>query len=239
MSLDSTSQAPSPGSERTTEVRVHPTAHAVSGDSAAIAYSVHRIVPGPNGESQQAFVLFSSDRGATWTPVPLVRTVWSSVRFCGFPVWPPESIDTIETKDGLLRIGFRDEWVAFEPGGESLWDGIRWPNGLWTVTRLRLMDYDGADIPGQAAATEVILPEGFARPSGIELETIASRLAREVPSPAMMERYPWLTAILAGSPFAIWGAAWQSWTAASAVIAGLLIASILIQRRHRRRMTRL
>jgi hypothetical protein len=237
MSLDSTSEAPPPGSERT-EIRFHPTAQAVSGDSAAIAYSVHRIVPGPNGESQEAFVLFSSDRGATWTPVPLVRTVWSIVRFWGFPVWPPESIGTIDLKDGRLRIGFRDDWVAFEPGGESLWDGIRRPNGLWIVKRLRLMDYDGADTPGQAASIEVILPEGCANPPRAELEAVASRLARDVPSPAMMERYPWLTAILAGSPFAVWGAGWQSWTAASAVIVGLITASILIQRRRRRRATR-
>src|SRR5262245_15635501 len=94
------------------------TAQVVAGDLAAIAYSVRRLVRGPNGESHQAFVLCTRDRGVSWTALPLVRTIGSHLRFAGFPVWPPESIDAIDLAAGRLRIRFRDEWVAFEPGGE-------------------------------------------------------------------------------------------------------------------------
>ena len=162
--------------------RYHATAHAVAGDVAAIAYSVERSNRGPNGESHQAFVVCSHDAGATWAPVPLVRTIGSSIRFWGFPVWPPEYIDTMGVERGLLRIGFRDDWVPFEPGGESLWTATHSSRRLWTVARIRLMDYDGRDVPGAPPPIDVELPPGFGLPSLRMLEVIASRVAADGPS---------------------------------------------------------
>src|SRR5678816_13467 len=103
--------------------RYRATAQHVAGDLAAIAYTVELLVTGPNGEGHQAFVLSTRDRGASWKALPLARTIASHFRFWGFPVWPPESIDAIDLDADKWRIRFRDEWVPFEPGGESLWTG--------------------------------------------------------------------------------------------------------------------
>lgn len=214
----------------------HATAQHAAGDSAAIAYSVQRADRGPSGEAFQTFVVCTRDRGATWTPVPLVRTIASHFRYWGFPVWPPESVDAIDGADGALSLRFRDEWVMFEPGGESLWSGTRGRGGLWTVTRVRLMDYDRADRgnTGSAPAIEVSLPPGFAPPPSPLLDAVASRIARDTPSRAL-DKYGWLIAIPAGSSFAIWGASWRSVVATIVILAVLPITTILVARRRRRR----
>jgi len=210
----------------------HATAQHAAGDCAAIAYSVERTVRGPSGESFAAFVVCTRDRGASWTPAPLVRTIWSNFRHWGFPVWPPESIDEIDGADGKLGIRFRDEWVMFEPGGESLWRGTRGSDGVWSVVRVRLMDYDRADRGNTsgAPAIEVSLPPEFVPPPRALLDAVATRLARDTPSRAL-DRYGWLIAIPAGSSFAVWGASWRSVAVTIGILLVLPITSILVARR--------
>ena len=176
----------------------------------------------------------SRDAGATWIPVPLVRTIWSSIRFWGFPVWPPEYIDTIGVERGLLRIGFRDDWVPFEPGGESLWTANLPSRRLWTVARIRLMDYDGLDVPGAPPAIDVELPPGFGLPSLRMLEVIASRVAADGPS-RFADRYPWIWSIPVGVTAATSGPGWALLAALAATAVGVPVLSVLFERRRRRR----
>jgi hypothetical protein len=216
------------------EPRYYASAQHVAGDCAAIAYTVEADVLGPNGETKQSLLLVTRDRGATWTSAPLVRTIWSNLRFWGYPVWPPESIDAVEIDDASLRIRFRDEWVPFEPGGESLWSGLRRSSDLWTVARIRLMDYDGDDSPAWVAPIEVSLPPEFAAPSQAQLSALASRIAADRPSSAY-DRHGWLLAIPCAAPFAVWGASWRSLAATIVMLAALPITSILLARRRCRR----
>ena len=215
--------------------RYHATSQGVAGDNAAIAYSVQLEVRGPNGESTQAFVIVTRDRGATWTPAPFVRTIASNLRFWGFPVWPPEAIDEIEFDDGSLRIRFRDEWMMFEPGGESMWTGRRLPGDLWTVARVRLMDYDNADKATTAPPIDVSLPAEISPPPPTVVDALASRIARSVP-PRGIDHYAWLIAIPCAAPFAVWGPSWRSIAAAIAMVTAIPIVNILIARRHARRV---
>jgi hypothetical protein len=46
-------------------------------------------------------------------------------------VWPPEAISELRIDRGRLSMIFRDEWVPFEPGGESLWRAEQEPSGRW------------------------------------------------------------------------------------------------------------
>jgi hypothetical protein len=114
--------------QRTASEPYQATARVVAADFAAIDYSVTREQPGPNGECRQAMILWSSDAGRTWAPLPLVRTLRSHLRFWGFPVWPPESIDSISLESGAVHLHFHDEWVPHEPGGESLPPGFEPPS---------------------------------------------------------------------------------------------------------------
>ncbi len=216
------------------EPRYHASAQHVAGDCAAIAYSVEGDSYGPNGQLKQSVVLFTRDRGATWTPAPLVRTIWSNFRYWGFPVWPPESIDAIEIDAASLRMRFRDEWVPFEPGGESLWSARRGSGDLWTVARIRLMDYDGADSPASVAPIEVSLPPEFAAPSRVLLDALVSRVAATVPISAF-DRHGWLLAIPCAAPFAVWGASWRSFAATIVMLLALPVTAILVARRRCRR----
>jgi len=216
------------------EPRYYATAQHVAGDCAAIAYTLEADVLGPNGETKQSVVIVTRDRGATWTPAPLVRTIRSNFRYWGFPVWPPESIDAIELDHASLRIRFRDEWVPFEPGGESLWSARRGFGDLWTVARIRLMDYDGADSPAWAPPIEVSLPPEFAAPSQALLDALVSRIAATVPISAF-DRHGWLLAIPCAAPFAVWGASWRSFAATIVMLAALPVTSILVARRRCRR----
>ena len=218
--------------------RLEATAQDVAGDVAAIAYSVSRVVPRENGGRHQAFVVRSRDAGATWSCLPLVRTVGSCCRFWGFPVWPPEHIDAVAVEGERVRITFRDGWVPFEPGGESLWTGRRSSGGLWTVQRVRSMDYDGTDSPEPPQPIVVALPPGFRLPPAQLLERIASRLAVDTPS-RVVERAAWAPILLVGIGTAVWGAGWWLLAAASVFLVGLPVLAILVERRrHRRTVSR-
>lgn len=205
-----------------------------AGDVVAIAYSAKRIVLGPNGESQQAFVIQSSDAGATWSCLPLVRTAWSCFRYWGFPVWPPEYIETVTIQRNGVSIRFRDEWVMFEPGGESLWTGSRSSRGLWTVKRVRLMDYDHSDDSQPPRAISVALPSGF-RPPPVELlEHLASRLAVDERA-RTFDRFGWMLALPAGAATVLLGPSWWLLIVIVALLVGLGLVSILVERRRHRR----
>jgi hypothetical protein len=217
------------------EHRYRATALDRTGKSAVIAYSVRRVVPGPNGEGHQAFVVCSRDSGATWACVPLVRTIWSHVRFWGFPVWPPEHIDSVAIDRGALRIGFRDEWVPFEPGGESLWRGSCSSGGLWSVERIRLMDYEGADSSASPQPIAVGLPPGFGPPPLPFLEHIASRLATDAPT-SSGDKYAWLVSFPVGIAAALLGGGWGLSAVVVVVLVGLPVGSLLLERRRRRKL---
>jgi hypothetical protein len=210
--------------------RFEATAQGVSGDVAAIAYSVERVVPGPNGESQQAFIVATRDAGGSWFCVPLVRTIWSCIRFWGFPVWPPEYIATVTLERELVCITFRDEWVIYEPGGESLWSAKFSSRGLWTVRRVRLMNYDRQDSSEPVQAIQPKLPEGFRAPPAQLLERLAERLAAHTRAP-ISGRAAWALAIPGGVVAALTGSPWRILPAIVVYLIGLEVASILLERR--------
>jgi len=213
------------------------TAQDVRGDAAAIAYSVNRVDPGPNGEWHQAFVVVTRDAGGSWICVPLVRTIWSCVRFWGFPVWPPEYITRVTLERELICITFRDEWVPFEPGGESLWTGTCSPRGLWSIRRVRLMDYDNTDTPQPAQPIEPRLPEGFRAPPSHLLGGLAVRLAADTRIP-LSGRVAWALAIPPGIAAVMTGSSWGALLVIVFYLVGLEVASILIERRRLRTVSR-
>lgn len=155
------------------------TAFAVEGPVAAVALTTQWAALGPHGESHQAFVLFTTNRGATWRELPLLRTVAERIWHWGFPVWPPQRIHAIALRNRRLSITFADEWVMFEPGGESLWHASRGLLGLWCVRRIRKMDYDGLDAPFDRPVVTLELPPHFQPPPPRLLERIAVRIAME------------------------------------------------------------
>jgi hypothetical protein len=206
----------------------------VAGEVAVIAYSVTRVIPGPNGESSQAFVVRSADAGATWSCLPLVRTMLSSVRFWGFPVWPPEHIDTLAIESGLVRIGFRDAWVPHEPGGESLWTGVRSARGLWTVRRIRRMDYSGTDAGEPPPPIGVDLPGTFRPPPAELLVPLATRLASDERA-NVDGRLGWVFVLAIGSAAALLGMGWRLLGVAAALATSFVVLCILGERRRYRR----
>jgi hypothetical protein len=107
-----------------------------------LAYSCFRLEPGPNGEFHVARLFRTADGGARWSPVSLVRTWFNRLRYWGFPVWPPEAVSSLAVCGQGIEMLFRDEWVPFEPGGESLWRAQLTASGHWRVSRIRLMRYE-------------------------------------------------------------------------------------------------
>ena len=218
-------------------VRYEATVQHVAGDVALIAYSVHRVLPGPNGEWHQAFVVCSRDAGATWACLPLVRTIPSWFRHWGFPVWPPEYVGAVAIERELVRIGFRDEEVMFEPGGESMWTATRSTRGLWTVRRVRSMDYDGADTTRPPPPIAVDLPAAFRAPAAPFLESLASRLASDTRI-QVAERLTWPAALLAGAAALYLGESWRLVLFVPAFLLSLPVLSILVERHRHRRTVR-
>lgn len=136
-----------------------------SSSTAFLAYSFSLKTRGPNGEMSGSLLLETSNTGRTWNPVPFRRTFWDRMTHFGYPTWPPEAITAIERADGRLSIIHRDEWVPYEPGGESLWRSIQSHNRLWRTVRIRYMDYENSDSPGSLPTVEWNLPEQFESPS--------------------------------------------------------------------------
>lgn len=144
----------------------------------ALAYACPRYVRGPNGETDIACLLRTRDAGAQWQPVSWRRGFIDRIRHGGFPVWPPEAVISLAGDQSQLEVTFRDEWVPFEPGGESLWRAHRPNGGTWKVQRIRLMDYDGEDTPAKVPDVQLELPRG-ASPPDIAMfdEAFVTRLA--------------------------------------------------------------
>ena len=138
-----------------------------SATEAFAAWTCQRRPSGPNGEPRLAVLLRTRDAGVSWAPVPLARAWWTRLRFGGFPTWPPEAVLELRVVEGVLTALHRDEWVPYEPGGESLWLSTRGPRGRWTHRRLRTMKYEGEDSAFPVPA--VPPPSGFRMPSEAEV----------------------------------------------------------------------
>ena len=135
-----------------------------------LAYSYLRGDPGPNGESHVARLFRTTDGGASWSSVSMARTWFDRVRFWGFPVWPPEAVSSVVARGQDIEILFRDEWVPFEPGGESLWRGRLTAAGRWRMSRVRHMRYDTDDPAIPIPEIALDLPRSVAPPSDERLD---------------------------------------------------------------------
>jgi hypothetical protein len=135
----------------------------LSDTEAFLAYSGRRDPPGPNGEPSIATILHTQDGGITWAQIAWGRGLWSWVRYPGFPTWPPEAVMSMEYTSQGLRITHRDEWVIFEPGGESLWRTTL-VDGRWSPARLRYMNYEGRDSPALLSEIAANLPPAMRHP---------------------------------------------------------------------------
>lgn len=129
-----------------------------------LAYSCLRNNPGPNGESHVARLFRTTDGGVRWSPMLMARTWFDRVRYWGFPVWPPEAISSVAVGGQGIEILFRDEWVPFEPGGESLWRGRLTASGYWRTSRVRLMRYDTDDSARPVPEMGIELPPSVSPP---------------------------------------------------------------------------
>ena len=138
----------------------------ISNREAVLAYSCQRLQRGPNGETHNAVLLQTSNEGESWTQLAWRRSMVMWIRHIGYPIWPPESVSNLEwiADAATLQITFRDEWVPFESGGESLWRG-QLQRKRWSVRRIRHMDYDHADSPVAIPACDLALPESFCPPN--------------------------------------------------------------------------
>jgi hypothetical protein len=146
-------------------MKIRLTAQIILSDTeAVVAYSIEDGTRGPSGETHFAVLLCTCDSGDTWTRVPLRRTLLNSIRYWGYPTWPPEAVMSLTSDQSGIRMIFRDEWVPFETGGESLWQAIQHRNGKWKTCRIRYMDYDGDDCPTRIPEIELSLPTCIKRP---------------------------------------------------------------------------
>jgi hypothetical protein len=136
----------------------------VSPTEAYLAYSDERRKLGPNGEPRIARILHTIDAGAVWRELPWVRTLLSKIRHPGYPTWPPEMVQRLVVRDGRLVITHRDEWVPYEPGGESLWESTL-DRGEWQTVHIRLMRYDDHDPASPKVRSVQSLPSNFRSPS--------------------------------------------------------------------------
>lgn len=139
---------------------------------AVLAYSCVRSRRGPNGETHCAALLRTSDAGSSWNKVPLRRGLVDRLVHWGYPIWPPESIASLSIEHGCLTITFRDEWVPYEPGGESLWRGSQRSGGTWKTSRVRYMDYEHRDSPSRLPEVPLLLPDSFMKPSDSMISSI-------------------------------------------------------------------
>jgi hypothetical protein len=135
----------------------------VSPVEAYLAFSEERRSLGPNGEPRIARILHTRDQGVTWREVPWVRSLMSRIRHPGYPTWPPELVIGMRMREGLLRIIHRDEWVPYEPGGESLWESTL-DDGEWHLLRIRLIDYETSGAPTHPYRIGRRVPTGFQSP---------------------------------------------------------------------------
>ena len=143
---------------------------ALSDKHVVLAYCYRRQIPGPNGETHIAKLFQTTDGGAGWSQLSLVRTWFDRAYRWGFPVWPPESVSSIVAHGREFEILFRDEWVPFEPGGESLWRARRTSSGSWRTHRVRYMRYESDDPPILIPEIAPELPSSVALPTDDALD---------------------------------------------------------------------
>lgn len=156
----------------------HVTAQHAAGDAAVVCYTAKRSTWWPAGMGHAAFLLGTTDRGATWRQLPLTRDVWSYLRYPGFPVWPPEFVTGVEVAAETVTLAFRDEEVVYEPGGESMWSAMRSPRGLWRLRRVRKMRYViSGDDGTEPSPIALELPAGFVPPGERMVEKAAAGAA--------------------------------------------------------------
>ena len=136
----------------------------LSGREAILAYSRERNARGECGETHEALLIGTTDRGETWDVIPLHRTFLDGMVRWGYPTWPSEAIMELSKEEATIQMIFRDEWVPFETGGESLWRATQHRNGKWSTSRIRYMDYDGDDSPIPIDAIELALPTSIKSP---------------------------------------------------------------------------
>ena len=136
----------------------------VSEVEAYVAYSDRREALGPNGEPWIARIMCTEDGGVSWHAIAWRRTVRSRIRHPGYPTWPPEAVISIVKNESALTILHRDEWVPFEPGGESLWESTL-RDGLWSVRHVRLMNYEDSDPAASIAEIVLALPPSMLPPN--------------------------------------------------------------------------
>lgn len=144
----------------------------LSDQEATLAYSLRNHTRGPSGETHVAVLLSTSDGGNTWARIPLARTFLDAILHWGYPTWPPEAVTELVRGPSGTQMIFRDEWVPFEPGGESLWKSAQHRNGKWSTSRIRYMDYEGADCPQQISQIALSLPPAMKNPDGSLLEDL-------------------------------------------------------------------
>ena len=135
----------------------------VSPTEAYLAYSDERRTLGHNGEPRISRIVHTRDGGVSWRELPWARTLLSRIRHPGYPTWPPEAVQQMTTRDGLLVITHRDEWVPYEPGGESLWESA-FEHGEWHTSRIRVLDYEGRDLASPPVRAVAWLPPDFHLP---------------------------------------------------------------------------
>lgn len=151
----------------TTSSNVRITAQLILSESEAyVAYSSPRQPRGPNGETFQAHLLHTKDGGNTWTQLDWQRSVLSQLQHWGYPTWPPETVSSLEWINNALTITHRDEWVPYEPGGESLWQSVL-RDTSWQTEKIRPMDYEGADDPS-ISTIQLRLPSTIQSPKFLQ-----------------------------------------------------------------------
>jgi hypothetical protein len=134
----------------------------VSDTEAYVGYSERRVPTGPNGESHIAHILHTMDAGRTWSQLGWSRSILS-LGVGAFATWPPEDVLDLAIERGVLTLTFRDEWVPFEPGGESLWCA-RLRGRRWHLRWVRWMRYETDESAAAIPTIDVALPPSIHHP---------------------------------------------------------------------------
>ena len=112
-----------------------------------IVRTVQLRTPGPEGQTSVSGVLSRLTAADEWRPISM-RLRWRSRLALLLTTWPPELVDSIACRDDKLVLRYRDPLVPYCKGSEYEWEAIFDARaGKWTLRKLRLLNYDGADAP--------------------------------------------------------------------------------------------
>jgi len=125
---------------------------------------------------------------------------------------------------------FRDEWVPFEPGGESLWAGTQRSDGLWHVERIRYMDYETSDEAHPPPHVAPRLPEEFEEPAPGALEAVCAEVSTTCGEPRESRLIDYVATALGGLAAATTGRMLFALAVAVVPLAGRAMFSILRRR---------